>query len=395
MYSRDQLKGALRKAAEAGDFQAANELAATLDELYPSEQFADMRPEPGMLENIGAGLGAGAVGLYESAALGAITPFDEDTENLLRDYIKSGADAIRPEGGDPEALSYQLPSAISSMMAAAPTALLGPLAPVAAGALFAASGAGEASERARAADLLPSERGQAALKGAGVGLLDIVPYQRVMGKFGKLGDDIAEKMGPKAVEGFKSRVTNALTTGGMEAAQETASEYLQNLIEQGYRPDKDIAEGLAQAGGLGFGAGAIVQAIVDFLPGRSRGPSGAPEEGEEETGVVPPNPPSPTEQMEMFDGAVAPPEQMEMFGQAPVTIGAVAEDGLPQDDFLPDSRQMDLVDMANAQGTPTEQVPIEAAIAKNAELDEADMREMYQQYVMAIQGTQQSDLFPQ
>ena len=50
---------------------------------------------PDQLEEFLKGLGGGAAGLLESAALGAITPFGEETESSLRDSIQGIADPVQ------------------------------------------------------------------------------------------------------------------------------------------------------------------------------------------------------------------------------------------------------------------------------------------------------------
>ena len=127
--------------------------------LSPERKFAekyrsayeDYKPESGILEDVTKGLAAGAVGTYESAALGAAAALDEDIELKARSKIKNVAEAIRPDGGDPDSVSYKLASGIGSILAFAPTAVLGPAALPAAGILGIGAGAGEATERARAA----------------------------------------------------------------------------------------------------------------------------------------------------------------------------------------------------------------------------------------------------
>ena len=50
---------------------------------------------PDQVEEFLKGLGGGAAGLLESAALGAITPFAEETESSLRDTIQGIADPVQ------------------------------------------------------------------------------------------------------------------------------------------------------------------------------------------------------------------------------------------------------------------------------------------------------------
>ena len=72
--------------------------------------------DAGFLENIATGLGAGAVNVGESALLGAIAPLDESAELAAREKIQAAADALRPEGGDKESITYNLSQAMGSIL---------------------------------------------------------------------------------------------------------------------------------------------------------------------------------------------------------------------------------------------------------------------------------------
>jgi len=121
------------------------------------------RKESGFFEDVLSGFGAGAVGVGELAALGGAALLDEETELRTRDAIKEAAEALRPESGDPESITYKLFSGLGSIAGfAAPAALAAAAAPASAaaavglgtaGALGAGAGAGEARERAREAGL--------------------------------------------------------------------------------------------------------------------------------------------------------------------------------------------------------------------------------------------------
>jgi len=229
------------------------------------------------------------VGLGEVSALGAAAILDEEEELRARDRIKALAEEYRPEGGDPNSLLYQLSSGLGSIagIAGAGAAAYGavaasPLAAAAgaiglgtAGAIGVGAGAGEASERARAAGATEEERGIAALKGAAVGATEILPLGRIArflrmpglaNAMDRLGGKIdADKVSQRILQ----RVRSAGVTGVAEGAQEAAAAILQNLVEQGYNPEKELFDaGIIDEGTIGGGAGAIFQALVDFLPGR-------------------------------------------------------------------------------------------------------------------------------
>jgi hypothetical protein len=226
------------------------------------------RGDAGFFENILSGLGTGAIAPLESAALGAATLLDEEQELEAREAIQSAADYVSPSGGDPEALSYKLASGVGSLGVFLGTALLGPAALPAAGALAIGAGAGEASERARAAGVSEEERNKAAFKGIFVGATEILPLGRFVSRLGvPVLTDMVNKLGPKIVATFRDRIRNAVITGGIEGGQEATAAVLQNAIEQGYNPDQTLLDGAAEEGGIGAFAGALLGL---FLPGKTR-----------------------------------------------------------------------------------------------------------------------------
>ena len=256
-------------------------MAAKREALYG----AKFDEDAGFFENIATGFGAGAVDVGEMAALGGAALLDEEAETSVRDKIQSAAKAVRPEGGDPEAVSYKLSQALGSIVGiAAPAALAAAAAPAGlaatvvgtgvAGALATGAGAGEASERARAAGATEEERSTAAARGAPIGMLDVLP----IGRFLKVVDipvltKIIDKIGDANIEGIGNRLKRIGGTAGVEGVQEAASGFLQNLNESGYNEEVDLAGGILEEAGYGAGAGGILQMLVDFK--RVRGKAGA------------------------------------------------------------------------------------------------------------------------
>jgi hypothetical protein len=296
MANLAQLEQALINADRAGRTEDARILAQELQramggvdssladqeaELYARLQNLSRSSdeESGFIENVLTGFGSGVVTTGELAALGGAAVLDEDAELTARDKIKSAADALRPEGGDQDALSYKIASGLGSVVGAlgagaAATYGAGALGVGAvgaglaglgtAGAIGVGAGAGEASERARAAGATEEERAAATLRGAAIGSLEVVPLARILKipGFTKL----AEKIGGKAVRDGGSRIRSALTTGGAEAAQEASAAFLQNLNERGYNAEKELLDaGIIDEAIAGGGAGAIVQGVADFF----------------------------------------------------------------------------------------------------------------------------------
>ena len=251
--------------------------------------------ETGFFEDITSGFGAGVVGVGEMAALGLAAPLEEQSELAARERIQSIAESFRPEGGDPDSISYKLSSALGSIagLAAVPAAAaftpVGTAGALGLGALAAgAAGTGEASERARAAGATEEERGDAALRGAFIGLLDVIPIARVLptSKLPELAK-LVDKIPPEKVETIGERIHSAGITGGAEAAQEAASNVLQNLNEQEYNAAAETFGGTAEEAALGGGAGAILQGFVDlFAPRRAKGPDPVTPVPTEETPIT-------------------------------------------------------------------------------------------------------------
>lgn len=220
----------------------------------------------GQLSEFGRGIRRGAGGLFETAALGMVTPFEEETEQRLREGIRSlglsWQERYAPAIGREETVGGRLGEAVGSMGAIAGSGLAASLlgGPVmgfgVATTLGAAAGAGEASERARAFGATQEERNLAARWGVAPGALEVVPLIRL--------SRVLER------GGFRERLKRAFLTGGEEGLQEAASSVAQNLIEQNiYNPEQGTFTGTGEDLGYGFGAGALIQAISDLvIPGR-------------------------------------------------------------------------------------------------------------------------------
>ena len=190
MYTLDEARTAYRKAEAAGDAVAARDIQRYIQRLEGQLSLLQglaPREEAGLVENILSGTAAGVVNVGELSLLGGAAVLEEEAELAAREKIQAGAAALRPEGGDPDSISYQIGQALGSIagLAAVPATALAAGAPGAAalgiGALAAAgAGAGEASERARAAGATEEQRNVAAVKGLAIGTLDILPIARVV-----------------------------------------------------------------------------------------------------------------------------------------------------------------------------------------------------------------------
>ena len=214
------------------------------------------------------GIGRGGVNVLESALLGGAALLPEGAETRAREGIRSAAYALKPQTdiGLEDTVTGKFGEALGSFGAIGLTSLL-PGGAFVAPALAVGAGAGEASERARAAGATAEERSKAALLGAPVGALELLPI-----KFIKV-------LGKPATGTIVNRLTRAAAEGGVEGAQEAATTIAQNLIEQGvYNPDKGTFSDTGEALGYGAGVGALVQGLLDLLPGRTGTPDVKPKQ---------------------------------------------------------------------------------------------------------------------
>ena len=119
-------------------------------DLYSEQKITD----PGLgdyLASFGRGTASGAVGLFEQAALGAITPLEEETELAAREGIQDFFGGINPKArpGMEDTVARKFGEALGSFGALGLTSLIPYAGVPLAFTTAAASGAGEASERAR------------------------------------------------------------------------------------------------------------------------------------------------------------------------------------------------------------------------------------------------------
>jgi hypothetical protein len=271
MATIQQLEDAIVRARAAGDEESSQYLLdqrnQKLEEKYGPTVKSRRGGKAGFFENVGTGLASGAVGMYESAALGGAALFEEEEELKARDKIKRVAESFRPDGGDKESLTYKLASGIGSIGALLPTALLGPAALPAAAAIAGGAGAGEASERARDFGATEEERSSAAFRGTAIGLLELAPLGRIAKGLQIPGvAKVLEKVEVNDLKGIKDGIRSVATTGVAEGAQEAAAAILQNLNARGYDAEAELIDaGVLDEATIGGGAGAIIQALADVI----------------------------------------------------------------------------------------------------------------------------------
>lgn len=230
----------------------------------------DTGESTGVLNYLGEfpkGVARGAVGMGESALLGASTLLPENWELGAREGIRSLAYNLKPQAdlGLDDTVSGKFGEAIGSVATTYAPALIPGVGPYLAAGLAGLAGTGEATERARAAGATEAERNLASLQGFGVGLTGAIP--------------LAGPISRVAIgKGTRDIVLRVLEQAGLEGAQEAAEGLLQNAIQQGYDPDQMLSEGLAEQAGYGAGAGGFVQLLADLmLKGRMRTPGNVPD----------------------------------------------------------------------------------------------------------------------
>jgi hypothetical protein len=273
-----------RTMAYDGTKTARQESAATrgyLDAQAEQARQTALSREAGVLDYLGEvpkGLIGGAANLVEQGAVGLAALLPEGAEDVVRGGIKAvgGAvqDYVSPDIGIGDSVPRKLSEGVGSFVGLAGVSMLNPLAGAG---LAVSAGAGEASERARAAGATEDERSLAALAGIVPGALELLP----IGFLKALGRD-----GVRSILNTTARV---LSSGGVEAAQEATAAVIQNLIAQGiYKPDQKLIEGVGEQAAYGGAVGAIVQGLIELATPRTRGgASAATPAAEQETLALP------------------------------------------------------------------------------------------------------------
>lgn len=254
-------------------------IQATVKKVLASSQPAPQTTAFGQVKEGFKGLIPGAVGLAESAAIGASALLPEDMEKSAREKIKSVATAAKEPfaaaAGYEDTVGRKLGEAVGStipFLAAGPLGLAGRAAAVGLGV---GAGAGEARTRAEADSATGEQRGMATALGTIPGALEAFAPIRILSRI----PTASKAAGVEAVK-------RAMVAGGEEAAQEAASGFAQNLIAKGiYKPEQALIEGLGEQAAYGGATGAIVQGLLDLALGRrARGAQTTPPAPEAQPG---------------------------------------------------------------------------------------------------------------
>ena len=217
----------------------------------------------GNVKEFAKGVVPGAVGLAETAAIGASALLPDDKERAVRDTIKSVADTAKapfaPAAGYEDAVGRKLGEGVGSV---APFLAMGPLGLAARAAVGTgvglAAGAGEARVRAERDGATADQRATATALGMIPGAIESLPPFRILDRL----PDAAKSAGMQMIR-------RAAISGGEEAAQEAAQQFAQNLIAKGiYKPEQSLTGEVLDNALVGGGVGALTSALLDAAVGR-------------------------------------------------------------------------------------------------------------------------------
>jgi hypothetical protein len=229
------------------------------------------------------GIPAGAIGLAETAAIGASALAPDEYEQSIRDVIGSTAKTLRSPfeaaPGYEDTVARKFGEATGSIVPFLATAPFGLPGLAVAGGLGVGAGAGEARVRAEEGGATAEERETPTQLGALVGTTEMIPVAKFASSLRKvLPPSVATKLTPagktvqETVDEFSTimgRGKRILSTAGYEGVQEFAANTAQNLIERGiYNPEQGVFTDSGEALGYGAGVGGLTQAITDMIIGR-------------------------------------------------------------------------------------------------------------------------------
>ncbi len=299
MPTRQQLKDALIKAHNAGDFEAAQLFADRIRSggfggqttaLGRAGEFAKGVPR-GFLSSFATGA-EGLASLADVATdfVGLENLVDSGDQNELIRLARAGQEKVDEKlGADPayrdlwttkfgDALgslgSFLVPGgAVKLLSAAGKGTKAGVIAttPLAVG-----MGAGEQSQRIQMAreqglDVPEGAEDLSILGGALVGLTELAPVGQILRGM-KRSDlfDADGKLKPLA-QTWLPRLKNALKSGSAEGVQEVSAGLMQDAIEKGlYNPELPVGESAWEEFTLGGAAGATADLLMNAMVGRRR-----------------------------------------------------------------------------------------------------------------------------
>lgn len=277
--------------------------------LAPQQQPVAPAEEPGIISEIGSGLGRGFLGSLAAipGGLGALaeagygkltgqptTPGSTAFGGVLQDISQEAQAGVEGMFGPAaETTSGKIGEAIGSIgsflipggVAGAGARLLGAgaraagLAATGAGAVTGASlGAGQQAQDIGDAilngDIIDPDAQQAAILWGGlIGTSEVVAggaVSKLLGTTYKILNKVPPSMKEEAIATIGGRIRSAVATGGIEGAQEAMSQIAQNLVAREYY---DEERALTEGAGESFGLGGVAGAAIDLALTSARAPA--------------------------------------------------------------------------------------------------------------------------
>lgn len=287
-----QLGDALVRADRAGDTQAATILAAEITRLRRGAPLEPTPEEPslfGYVPETFKALGAGAAGTIEAGLTGASFLLPERQEQAARQRIAEIGGGVQEFLAPDNAYEGTYLDVVRGLGSTAPFILAAPFGVpgvVAGAGLGIAAGSGEAAQRAVAAGATEDEISTAAGLGIIPGAFEMVAPARIVSRARRVLGPNTEAIA-KALDDSVSARLSRVRAGGLgrvgaaaveEAAQEAATEVMQNLISQGvYDPETETFAGVGESAQIGGTVGGLLQLFTEMALGvKSRGAAGAP-----------------------------------------------------------------------------------------------------------------------
>ena len=286
-----QLGDALVRADRAGDTRAAAILAAEITRLRrgtPPEPAPEEASLFGYVPETFKALGAGAAGTVEAGLTGASFLLPEEQEQAARRRIAEIGGGVQEFLAPDAAYEGTYLDVVRGVGSTAPFLLAAPFGVpgvVAGAGLGVAAGAGEAGQRAAAAGATEEEISTAAGLGMIPGAFEMVAPARIVSRAKRALGPKTETIA-KALDDSISARLSRVKAGGLgrvgsaaveEAAQEAATEVMQNLISQGvYDPETETFAGVGESAQIGGSVGGLLQLFTEMALGiKSRGAAGA------------------------------------------------------------------------------------------------------------------------
>ena len=185
----------------------------------------------------------------------------ETAERFVRENV------LPPAPGYEDSIGRQLGEGLGSV--AGGVVLSAIMGPVAAAAVFAAAGSGEAVDRAIMEGATEDQILQAAKAGLIPGMTDSLPIETLLGRVPIPGVGLIKL--PKGSLGHALKAVGRIGYQAfVEGVQEGGQQFLQNFFaKEIYKPDQELSEGVVPAAGLGAGVGGLAEAVATPFRKRS------------------------------------------------------------------------------------------------------------------------------